>query len=100
MFARRHALADRPAGRQIDWQEGALGDMCWSLVNVQDKILKIFLWVGGGEEQKAFGRERRHGYWKGLGAGDLPPSPVASPWRDSPAEHGEGREAKYGKEEV
>lgn len=53
-----HALADRPAGRRIGWQDGALGDTCWSLVNVQDKILKIFLWVGDGEEQKALWRDQ------------------------------------------
>lgn len=66
----RHALADRPAGRQTDRQEGALGDMCWSLVNVQDKILKIFLWVGGGKEQKALWREPRYKYWGGPCTGD------------------------------
>ena len=45
--------SDRPAGRQIDRQQGAPGDMCCSLVSVQEKIAKIFLWVRGREEQKA-----------------------------------------------
>jgi hypothetical protein len=45
--------SDRPAGRQIDRQRGAPGDMCCSLVSFQEKIAKIFLWVRGREEQKA-----------------------------------------------
>ena len=53
MFAMSARASDRPAGRQTDRQRGALGDMCWSLVSVQDKTVKIFLWVRGREEQKA-----------------------------------------------
>lgn len=51
-----HAPAERPAGRQTDWQHGALGDTCWSLVNVHDKILMIFFCgLGVGRNRKRVG---------------------------------------------
>lgn len=48
-------------------------------MNVGDKILKIFLWVGSRKLQKALWRDPKYEYWGDLCAGRQPPAQVQVP---------------------